>query len=277
MSLSEITPVVLTYNEEANIGRTLGRLRWANRVVVIDSFSTDRTLEIARQYANVEVIQRAFDDHTTQWNFGLTQAVTEWTLTLDADYCLDAGWEDEADRVTNENRFDGFFSSFTYCIQGRRLRATLYPPRLVLFRRARGSYVPDGHTQVLELKGKTSSMNSRILHDDRKPLGAWLQAQERYATLEARKLNDPARVCGWKDEMRRTRWLATLVVLPYCLFIKGLVFDGWPGWYYALQRIYAELLLNLHLLDLPVGDKPPVVSDTGARSSTIDSPERLST
>ena len=61
--LAQITPVVLTYNEAANIGRTLERLAWAREVVVVDSHSTDDTISIARRFPNVRVVQRPFVDH----------------------------------------------------------------------------------------------------------------------------------------------------------------------------------------------------------------------
>ena len=59
--LSSITPLVLTYNEQANLSRTLERLNWAKEVVVLDSFSKDKTCEIARSHSNVRLIQRVFD------------------------------------------------------------------------------------------------------------------------------------------------------------------------------------------------------------------------
>ena len=75
-TLADITVMVLTFNEEPNIDRCLERLRWASRVLVVDSFSTDRTLEIVRGYPNTTIIQRAFDTFAGQCNFGLSQIET---------------------------------------------------------------------------------------------------------------------------------------------------------------------------------------------------------
>src|SRR4029079_8546941 len=88
--LGIITPLILTYNEAPNIGRTLERLSWARDIVVVDSFSDDETLDIARSFSNVRVYQRRFDGHEQQWNFGLqeTGIETDWVLALDADYVL---------------------------------------------------------------------------------------------------------------------------------------------------------------------------------------------
>src|SRR5512143_2622752 len=85
-----ITPLILTWNEEANIARTLDKLRWAREVVVVDSGSTDGTRAICESFPNVRVVVRPFDSHAAQWNFGLkeTGIVSDWVLALDADYVL---------------------------------------------------------------------------------------------------------------------------------------------------------------------------------------------
>src|SRR5690348_1584101 len=88
--LAHITPVILTYNEAPNIGRTLEALRWASAVVVVDSGSSDATTAIARRFPNVRIFERPFDDHATQWNFGISETgiATPWILALDADYVV---------------------------------------------------------------------------------------------------------------------------------------------------------------------------------------------
>ncbi|HEU5130546.1 MAG TPA: glycosyltransferase, partial [Pyrinomonadaceae bacterium] len=88
--LTDITPLILTYNEAPNIARSLSALTWANDIVVVDSFSDDDTVAIARSDSRVRVFQRAFDTHRNQWEFGLkeTGISTPWVLALDADYVL---------------------------------------------------------------------------------------------------------------------------------------------------------------------------------------------
>jgi glycosyltransferase involved in cell wall biosynthesis len=86
-----LTALVLTYNEQENIRRNLDALVWVPKVIIVDSFSNDRTLEIARSFPNVQVVQREFDTHANQWNSGLDRIDTEWALTLDADLRADGG------------------------------------------------------------------------------------------------------------------------------------------------------------------------------------------
>ena len=95
--LGHITPLILTYNEAPNIARSLASVSWAKDIVVVDSFSDDNTLEIAKSFPGVRVFQRTFDSHRNQWEFGLkqTQIATEWVLALDADYVV-------SDELTSE-------------------------------------------------------------------------------------------------------------------------------------------------------------------------------
>lgn len=247
--LPHITPLVLTFNEAPNIGRTLSRLSWAERVVVVDSFSSDETIAICRRYPQVEVVQRPFDDHASQWNFGLDLIATPWVLSLDADYVLSHELLKELTELPAQ-QMDGYFARFTYCILGRPLRGSLYPPRVVLFRRDRGRYVQDGHTQLLRLDGASGWLNARILHDDRKPLDRWFADQLRYSAHELTHLLDtpPARL-NTADRIRRSIVLAPLLVLVHVLVRQRGLLDGWAGWYYACQRALAELLLSLRLLE----------------------------
>lgn len=258
MDLSAITPLVLTYNEEANFARCLARLAWAREVVVVDSRSTDGTKATAGRHGNVRFLERPFDNHTAQWNFGVDQVVTDWVLALDADYILEAGFEQELAALQPAAEHAAFAASFRYCINGRPLRGTLYPPRLVLFRRAKCRYEQDGHTQLLRAGGSTAALRTRILHDDRKPLSHWVWSQDRYAKLEAEKLAAvPPAGLSLNDRIRKTIVLGPPAVLFYTLFVRGVILDGWAGWYYAFQRALAETLLSLRLLETKLGIASP--------------------
>ena len=268
--ISDITPLILTYNEAPNLRRTLEKLSWAKEVVIVDSFSTDETIEIAGGFSNVRVVQRRFDDHTTQWNFGLAQIETEWVLTLDADYVLTELFLNGLRELPMDVGLDVFYARFRYCILGRPLRASLYPPRAVLFRRSVHQYQADGHTQLLNHDGPQAFIPGVIYHDDRKPLERWVMEQNRYMVREAAKLlATPLAQLKLADRLRRRIWIAPGLVFLYTLFAKGLIFGGWPAWYYVSQRVFAELLLSLRLLEArlqaPSTDANPV--DPGNRET----------
>jgi len=257
--LEQITPLILTYNEAPNIGRTLEKLHWARDVVVLDSFSDDETLEIVSRFPNARVFQRPFDDFASQWNFGLTETgiSTEWVLGIDADFIMTDDSIDELRSLNPSAKTDGYKAQLTYCIHGRQLRSGLLPPLTVLYRRAVSRCSADGHAYRVVFKGDVGMLKSRILHDDRKPLSCWIEAQQKYTALEGRKIlaSDPSSL-SFPDRVRRLRVIAPMAVLFYCLIIKGGILDGWAGFYYAFQRMFAEVLLSLYLLEHDFNLKP---------------------
>jgi glycosyltransferase involved in cell wall biosynthesis len=256
-SLEQVTPLLLTYNEEANIARTLAGLEWAQRIVVIDSGSTDRTLELLAQSSQVEVLQRPFDTHASQWNHGLAQVSSGWVLSLDADYIVTPDLRREIARAVDGAQavpsgvtcgVNGFRIPFRYCVFGKPLRGTVLPPRLALFRRSAATYRDDGHTQQLVLDGESVSLANSILHDDRKSLSRWLWAQDHYLQLEVAKLlSCPDHQLSLSDRLRKRHIIAPFAVLFLCLIWHRGILDGWRGWYYAFQRMYVETLLSLML------------------------------
>lgn len=246
----QITALILTYNEAPNIKRTLQSLTWAKRIVVIDSFSTDETLDILYSYHQVEVFQRKFDSFACQCNYGLGKITSEWVLSLDADYVLTDDLINEITALPIESGIDSYSVRFKYCVFGQPLRGTLLPPRKVLYRRKRAIYQDDGHAHKVIVEGKSSQLYGYIHHDDRKPLSRWLWAQDRYMVIESKKLLEtPNSELSLGDRIRKQKILAPFIILIYCLILKGGILDGWHGWYYTFQRVLAEILLSIHIIE----------------------------
>jgi glycosyltransferase involved in cell wall biosynthesis len=242
-----ITPVILTFNEQPNIARTLDALLWADRVVILDSGSTDQTESIARSYRNVTWYTRAFDCHAAQWSHAVkeTNVDTDWVLALDADMVVIPAFVVELEQHFFAKNYAGGIVPFKYCTGGRELLGSLYPPDLRVFQPHRIRIDQVGHSQRFSIEAETYRFSAHLFHDDRKPLRGWVKAQMDYALLEHRRMSTD-HPSGLKYSLRR------LGLLPVIAGIAGYVRAGGPlrGYaavQYAYERLTFESLVALQL------------------------------
>lgn len=243
MGLEQITPLILTYNEAPNIALTLDSLRWASRVVVLDSGSTDETESIARSFANVDWHTRPFDSFKGQTDYGLdeTGITTEYILTLDADMRLSEVLVSEIQQSFYAGSFDGGMFEFRYCIAGYPLIGSLYPAQVRLFRRKAIEVLQVGHGHKFELTGSLYHFKTPLFHDDRKPLEQWLSSQLKYSVHEFNRIASGHRL-KWRDCLRR--WgVMPLVIGPYAYLKAGGPLAGAAAARYAYERLIFECLL----------------------------------
>jgi glycosyltransferase involved in cell wall biosynthesis len=250
ISSKTLTAVILTWNEEENIARTLSQLRWLEKIVVIDSGSTDKTIELVNSFSNTTLYTRKFDTHANQWNYGLSVCDAEWILSLDADYILPGAFVEEIKQNLYIKNVSAFLSKFEFCVFGKPLSSNNTTARPVLFKKNDCIYFDDGHTQRLKINGSTGNFKNKILHDDRKPLDRWLLNQSSYSAKEAAMLLEmPSSELSFTSRLRKMKILAPGFIFFYCFFVKGMIFNGWRGWHYTLQRTLAEMLVSLRLTE----------------------------
>ncbi len=244
---------MITYNEEANIERTLSSIQWISEILIIDSGSTDRTLEIVQQFHNTRIIFREFDTFANQCNFGLKQLNSDWVLSLDADYVLTARLSLEISNLLSgkeidRSHFNGYRIGFYYCINGKPIRSGLLPPRTCLYKRDSAMYRDIGHGHKVIISGRTGQLQNKIYHDDRKTFRKWLESQQRYQKIEAEMLKSiHSRNLPIQDYIRKHTFLAPFFAFFLCLFLRKGFLDGKEGIVYAFQRLIAESLLYMYM------------------------------
>lgn len=243
-----ITPLVLTLDEEDNLGRTLEALAWARRVVVLDSGSTDATERLARAFPNVAWFARDFDDFRAQTLHGVhaTGIDTEYVLALDADMQVPPALVAELDARFLGRGYAGARLRFEYALDGRRLLGSVYPSQVRLFRPAALRLELRGHGHHFEVEGPVLDLAARLVHDDRKSLERWLGAQVGYSRHELARLHAGG-TSRLRDLLRRAG------VMPLAAFAASYLLAGGPlagraALRYAYERATYEALLALRIL-----------------------------
>jgi glycosyltransferase involved in cell wall biosynthesis len=184
-----ISVVILTHNEETNIGRCLDAVSWSDDVLVVDSFSDDRTVEISKR-CGARVIQRVFKDFSSQRNFASEQGDLkhEWVLHLDADEIVTPELKAELSEAVFGDK-DAYRVSSKLIFCGKFLRhAGLFPWYQVRFGRKqalRFKQVGHGQRETLE-PSRIGMLESSLLHFNfSKGLSDWIERHNRYSTAEA--------------------------------------------------------------------------------------------
>jgi glycosyltransferase involved in cell wall biosynthesis len=205
-------------------------------------------VSIARQFPNVRIIERPFDSLANQSNVGIAEAKSEWVMLLDADFFVPDELAHELQSLHPPDDVDAYEARFIYAVGGKQLRASLYPPRIVLFRRERGVVVQDGHAHRVRVPGRAERLQHPIVHDDRKPLRRFIERQRFYMRQEAEKIRTtPWRKLNAAGRLRRLRVVAPFAALAYTLFVKRTILDGRAGLQYAFERFLAEAMLSREL------------------------------
>jgi len=243
-----ITAVVLTQDEAPNLARTLASLAWAPRVLVVDSGSTDGTLEIARGFPNVRVVAHPFETHGRQWAFAVAhpEIETRFVLALDADMSVDARFVTELRERFLPGEYAGGTVSFAFAVDGRRLLGSFYPRQLRVFERTRVRVGDRGHTHEFEIDGPVYRFRTRVTNDDRKPIERYLVSQIAYSRKECARIRRGDRL-RFRDRLRRWGLMAPLLFVASWVRAGG-PFKGRAALRYAHERAMYEAMLTLRLL-----------------------------
>ena len=243
-----ITPVVLTYNEEPNIRRTLDSLRWAERVVIVDSGSTDETEGIAKSFSNVDWYVRNFDSFKGQCEYAIhhTGIATKYVLALDADMTVSNELVSEIESKFVAGSFEGGLLRFDFRLGGHSLAGSLYPAQVRLFRRDRVRVLQMGHGHTFDVDGAVYHFKNPLIHDDRKPLERWVASQLSYSALESRRIASRESY-RFRDRLRELG-VMPLIAGALAYIRAGGPFRGAAAIRYACERAAYECLLGIRLM-----------------------------
>ena len=186
----KISATLVTLNEEMNLPRALESLRCCDEVVVVDSGSTDRTVEIARRQG-ARVIESEWRGYAAQKNFAAEQAAHDWILSLDADEALSEALEAEIWVIKREGpRADGYTIPRLAQYWGRWiLHSGWYPDRKIrLYDRRKARWAGEYVHESVQVDGRVAHLESNLLHYTCSSLSQHLKTMDRYTTLAAEEM-----------------------------------------------------------------------------------------
>ena len=244
----KITATVITFNEEHNIAAALESLAWADEIIVVDTESTDGTVEIARRFTD-RLFVRAWPGYSAQKNFAAEQASNDWIFSLDADERVSPELttsilELEKGAAPKQAGFEMPRRTFYL---GRWIKYSgWWPDRKVrLYDRRRARWRGDFVHESLEVNGRVNRLNGEILHYTVRDAAEHHLRMDRYTTLAAEELCSQGKRAS----------LGSLLVSPVVVFLRSYLFklgflDGIPGLAIARFAAHYEFLKNLKLWEM---------------------------
>jgi len=195
----KISATIITYNEERNLPRAIESLRCADEIVIIDSGSSDRTLEIAEKLG-ARIVESPWPGYAKQKNLAAEQAAYDWILSLDADESLSEALEGEIWQLKkNGPQFDAYTMPRMAQYLGRWIRHSgWYPDRKVrLYDRRKARWVGEYVHETVRVDGRLGHLESNLLHFTCNSLSEHLKTMDRYTTLAAEQLVAQETLIGW--------------------------------------------------------------------------------
>ena len=251
-----VSAIIVCYNEEENIGRCLNSLRWCDEIVVVDSFSTDRTLEICRQFTNI-IIQREWAGYRDQKAFAHSKATKDWVLMIDSD-------EEVPPELRNEIReqlavagtlyFGFLIPRLVFYLNRWWRRGGWYPDYGVrLFRRDRARWGgTEPHDKII-VEGPVRRLRNPLHHFSYRNIDDHIERINRFTSISSMELRS-----------RGERWRLTDALLRpavrFCrsYFLKRGFMEGFAGFHVAVTAAMYVFLKYAKLWELEVKEKKEV-------------------
>jgi len=214
----KLSVTIITRDEAANLAAALESVSWADEIVVVDSESTDATVDIARRYTS-KVLVRPWPGYVEQKNRAAAEATHDWILSIDADERVTPELAAEIQAILRgEPAAAGYRVPRVTFHLGRWIRSTDWYPdyQLRLYDRRRGRWTGKLVHESVKVDGTPVDLSGELQHYAYRNLSHHLQTMDRYTTLAARQMRDDGRTAGWFD----------LALHPPAAFVRNYVLRG---------------------------------------------------
>ena len=261
MTKPRVSACVITFNNDDVVKECMESIKWADEIIVVDSYSTDNTVEICRKYTD-RVYQREWPGFKDQSNYIVSLANYEWVLFTDADEIISPELYLEIQSLLNNNSndWDGFyFPRRTRYLGSWINHGEWYPAYdLLLYKKDKGTWVKEPHA-TLELNGKAKYLKNDCYHYTYRNLSHQLDTIDKYTDMSAAEM-----------EKKGVKFIIfQLLFRPLFRFIKGYIFkrgfqDGMPGLVSAITTSFYVFMKYAKLWELRIKNKPQIGTDKNA-------------
>lgn len=236
-----ITAIILTKNEEGKIEKCLKSLLWCSEIIIVDDYSTDHTLEIAKKYTQKIYKRKLNRDYSSQRNYALDQAKGDWVLFVDADEWVGTGLKNEIqNEIKNNKKVSGYYFKRSDYFLGRWLRygETSDVRLLRLAGKKSGRWTGKVH-EVWEIKGETRQFSNPLFHYSHESILKFLTSINRYSDIISHeKVKNGTKVN-----------LSDVILYPGGKFIQNYILkkgyrDGMPGLVIAVMMSFHSFLVR---------------------------------
>ncbi|MBN2326768.1 MAG: glycosyltransferase family 2 protein [Candidatus Omnitrophica bacterium] len=251
--MKKITALIAAYNEEDRIRACLESVQWADEILLVDSFSTDRTAEIAREYG-ARILQREFDTFSSQINWAIPRASHEWILRIDADERVTEALKRSIQDVLNADSTEAAYSIkrknlFLGCALKHGHWGDDWIARL--FQRDRGRMEECGYHGDLLLDRKPPKIQGELIHLTYRSVDDYFHKFHQYTQEGAERLYQQEKPCAFTHLFFRPLWR-----FIHSYFIRLGFLDGIPGLivcvlssFYVFTKYF--ILWHLYLTQAP--------------------------
>ncbi|RCS27352.1 glycosyltransferase family 2 protein [Polaribacter sp. WD7] len=245
--MTKITAIIPTLNEEIHIEDAIKSVRFADEIIVIDSYSTDKTIAIAEKM-NVKIIKRKFDDFSSQKNFAIDQAKHSWIYILDADERVTPAVEKEIlEAVNNPQGFVGFYVRRTFYFADEKVNYCGFQRDKVirLFLKEFCRYNGNPVHETIAAKGKLGFFKNKIDHFSYRSFDHYIAKMNHYGALKAQQLHEKGQSVN----------IFHVTVKPLARFFIHYIIrlgflDGFVGFLVANTQAYGVLVRYIKLWHL---------------------------
>lgn len=243
--MPKLTVIIPTFNEETYLEASLRSIRFADEIIVIDSFSKDDTPAVAKRYCSV-FLQREFDNFSAQKNHALEHATGEWVLFLDADERIPFPLQQEIKKAMENEGFGGYKLNFPHFFMNRFLYH--HSNDVLRLVRRNGAHFSGLVHEKLHCEGRIGKLSNPVLHFTYKGLDHYIGKKESYAWFQAEQL---------QTKGKKTNLFLLFIKPSYRFFssyiLKGGFRDGIPGLAVAAINSYGVFSRYVKLMLLRKG------------------------